>query len=446
MWLISAYILLGILSVFAVVFKPGSFWPILIASAVATAGLMVKGYCLLDEYLLGCALLGAIFAIALGRTTIASKPKTALSLYQKVFLIMILYMIAQSFYGLILWRDCRITRWIIYYAMLGAASMILSAKAFPVPSKKNISLIIVISGLVYFGAYFGYGKYCEYARGYSRFSLQGIEWSGSAYAVFPCILAIPAAIMLIKEKWLYKSLGILLLLLIMQMGLYYDSRITFITGLVFIVAAIAAKPLKLHLWILVALALLIACPGSPLKPVAENIRSRMCYFSPLRGDRDRWEHIDASIKAVAFKPDTTSVSFKSFNLKTFIFGYGMHSHHYVLRPYLKKAYNEYLPGIAVRDITRTTGFPALLVDTGWEGVLLLFANFIFCLYQVLKENRWRIKYNYIFLFCLGLTLFWLFVSNIMDITLVYLMIMPSGLIAQLTRPDEEEGLIAKAGR
>ncbi len=119
-----------------------------------------------------------------------------------------------------------------------------------------------------------------------------------------------------------------------------------------------------------------------------------------------------------------------------MFGYGIHSHHYVMGRYLQPLYAQYLPNAKVSRITRTTGFPALLIDTGWVGILLLFLNFLFVAHTILAHTRWRFKtYRYVFLSSLLIIFLWPLVSNVQDIMLFYFLIMPSGLIIQLTREN-----------
>jgi len=228
--------LTGLIIIAAVVLKPKLFWPILIFVLVGTAGLMTRGYCFTDEYLIGCLLLGGLIVLIRGKKINFRKGH---SLHGWVFLLMVAYMLIQSFYGLLLWQDWRITRWILYYAMLGTLLFIISKEDFPVPHPKQIALIISVSALFYFSSYLIYGLFCENVRGISRFAMQGIEWSGSAYAVFPIVIAIPAAIILLKEHSRYQFLGWAALILMIATSFYYDSRISSLSILAFILVSIS---------------------------------------------------------------------------------------------------------------------------------------------------------------------------------------------------------------
>ena len=58
--------IIGFIIIGVVALRPKTFWPLLIFVAVGTAGLMIKGYCFVDEYLVGCILLGGLLAILRG--------------------------------------------------------------------------------------------------------------------------------------------------------------------------------------------------------------------------------------------------------------------------------------------------------------------------------------------------------------------------------------------
>ena len=344
---------------------------------------------------------------------------------------MVVYMLAQSFYSLILWQDWRITRWILYYGILGILLCISSEKDFNLPHPKQTALIITGSALFYFRSYLIYGLFCENVRGIGRFAMQGIEWSGSAYAVFLLVIAIPAAIILLNQRSHYQFIGWVALILMMVTGFYYDSRISCLSILAFIIVSISLINFKKVIILLICYLVLLCyistgpCLGKWVDKTKEHIvntyRNASDLWAPQQNDLDRNLHLKASFTAV------------NANWKRRMFGYGIHSHHYVMGCYLQPLYAKYLPNSKVRRITRTTGFPALLIDTGWVGILLLFLNFLFVAHTILAHTRWRLKtYRYLFLSSLLILFLWPLVSNIQDIMLFYFLIMPSGLIIQLT--------------
>lgn len=422
----------GIIILMAVALKPKLFWPLLIFVAIGTAGLKIQGYCLSDEYLIMCVLLGTLLVISIGGIQLRNKQGNIwVELHRLTFFLMIIYMIGQSARGLLLWEDWRIIRWIVYYMMLGIVAFTISKKGFPVPSIRNISLLAALATLLYFGFYLIHGFYYEKFKGLSRFNTQGFEWSGSAYATFPLVIAMPVVIFLIRDGTrIEKCLGWFVLGIASVVGYYYESRILGIVLITFLIAHILMLRVCKTAFLIFFLILVFICVylvqdnkwGSIEK--MENyfgsmVKSAQFLWSPRISDMDRHLHARASFIAV------------KLNLKTLLFGYGVHSSHYVLTPYLRDFYSQYLPNIEVKEIVRTTGFTALFVETGIIGIMLLVLNFIFVAYEVfkLKSNPYRI----FLLLAIFFTFAWLFVSNVQDIMLLYLLIMPSGLFIQLNK-------------
>lgn len=105
---------------------------------------------------------------------------------------------------------------------------------------------------------------------------------------------------------------------------------------------------------------------------------------------------------------------------------------------MSELYAEYgLPDIAakIKVDTVTEAFTALVVDTGLVGLLLLVANFGLVALQVLRNKADR--YRYVLLTSVLVLFLWMFVINLLDITLFYLAVMPSGLLLLMARPSEE---------
>ena len=418
----------GLVVAGVVAVKPKLFWPMLIFVVVGTAGLTVPGYvALIDEYLTGCVLIGGLLAISVRGVSLRGAPRDDLSyLHMLIFSLMIIYMIVESVRGLLLWEDLRLSRWVVYYAMLGMLSFIISRGNFPVPNVKRMSLIILWSALLYFIAYLAHGFYTEEVRGISRFALtiQGNEWSGSAYAVFPLVVAIPAAIFLLKDsarsqRWL----GWAVIIVVLIAGFFYDCRSAWIGVMAFlIVSPTVLRFRQTGLWLLILAGLAFFVFGYSTGFFQHLVQSAL-----LRdvGEAGRLMMFQAAVNAV------------SANWIALFFGCGIHSHHFVIGQYLEAIGYGLLP-----SYVRVSGFAGLLIDIGLVGMLLLFMNFLFTALKVLapKKSPGRV----VLLLALLLAFVWPLIGKIDDIVLFYLMIMPSGLIAQLAgykateKPREEK--------
>jgi len=422
----------GIIILMAVALKPKLFWPLLIFVAVGTAGLMVQGYCLIDEYLIMYVLLGALLVISIRGIQLQKKQGDIwVQLHRLTFFLMIIYMLIQSVRGVFLWEDWRIIRWIGYYIMLGITAFIISKKGFPIPNIQNISLSVASSTLLYFSFYLIHGLYYEKFKGLSRFDMQSIEWSGSAYATFPLTIAMPAVIFLIRYGTrIEKRFGWFVLGIASIMGYYYLSRISAIIIITFLIAHVLTLRVSKTTFLIFLLILVLICvylvQDNKWEPIEKMlnyfgslVKSAQFLFSPRISDVSRYVH--TKVAFIAIKD----------NLETLLFGYGVHSSHYVLGPYLKGLFSQYQLNVKVKEIVRTTGFTALLVETGIIGMMLLVLNFIFIVHETLKlkDNPHR----FFLLLAVFFTFIWVFVSNIQDIMLFYLLIMPSGLFIQLNK-------------
>jgi O-antigen ligase len=80
----------------------------------------------------------------------------------------------------------------------------------------------------------------------------------------------------------------------------------------------------------------------------------------------------------------------------------------------------------------------LAVETGLVGLLLLGVNLIMLAWQVMRQTSRASRL--VFLWAVVLLALWLFVINILDITLFYLAIMPSGLLLLMARSPGEKTL------
>lgn len=412
-------VVLGFVIVGVVAVKPKIFWPMLIVVTVGTAGLMVPtiGICLVDEYLAVCVLIGGLLVISMRPILFRKGQRDDLSyLHMLAFFFMIIYMVIQSARGLLLWGDWRLSRWVIYYVMLGMLSFVISRDDFLVPNRKKMLSIILWSALVYFAAYLAHGLYTQIVRGFSYASpnIQGVEWSGSTYAVFPLVVVMPAVIFLFKDSARsQRCIGWAVIIIALIIGYFYDSRSAWISVLAFmIVSPTLLRVRQTALWMLIFGGLTFFFYGYFIDFLRMLVMSAALHEVSEAG---RLMQVRAAFSAV------------STDWITLFFGYGIHSHHFVIGPYLGKiGYSS----ISSSDYVRVSGFSGLLVDTGLIGILLLGANFLFTALKILTQKKTG---RIILLLALFLVFIWLIISKIEDIVLFYLMIMPSGLLVQLSK-------------
>jgi hypothetical protein len=442
-FLIIITFFIGIIILATVVKKPYLFWPILIAISVGTGGLLIGGYLIggyfwVDEFLLGCLLVGTCVSVLIKRTNLYGKRRNLTEkLHLWIFYIFIFYMVFQTIRGFFIWQEdlIKIVRWIIFYLMLGVLAFLLSRNPFSHFSKRSAVLIIFISAFLYLLSYLMHGTLSGLLRGINWLSLQGFEWSGSAYATFPLLIASVAAVFLVKEKKLYYILlGVALFALGIIVSVYYSSRVSLLVVLFFIVLllfiskiSLKKKVAILFFFFFIASTLIWQTAPKEIKNyyvVLFQGEKKYEIWKRQGGDIDRYMHFRASLDAVRT------------DWKTLLFGYGIYGHRSILVPYLQELSNRYRNGAIVEGPIRTTGFSALIVDAGWVGILLFAANFLLLGWQILYKNKNSEKF--ILVSAVSISFLWMLVSNIQDLVLLYFLIMPFGLIFQLNKTEEKE--------
>lgn len=249
-WKLWLFIFLGAGIIWVIVLRPKKFWPILIVGSIGTGGLLIQGYGIVDEFLLTALLLGGFIATSLRDAKI--EVRSFSSFHQFVFLTFMLYLSFQSIRGAFVLGDWRVLRFSIFFTSLASLMLFRCSAIFPLPPPQKTVKLIAWSSLIYLAAYVGNGLYSEIIRGVSRFENQGIDWGGSVYSLFPLVVAIPTAILLLKEHiWTKKLLGIIILCTAAIAGGYYDSRISLVALTTFL--PVSWNFIGLRKWVLLVL-------------------------------------------------------------------------------------------------------------------------------------------------------------------------------------------------
>lgn len=407
--------------------KPKLFWPLLIFSLVGTFGLMVQGYAVLDEAFAGLVLAGALLALMMRGLFVPEESNDDWHrLHLAVFVAMCAYMIFESIRGIILWEDMRIMRWIFFYGVLAIFAIVLSKKNFFVPSVSTLSRIIVESALFFFGAYTLHSYLYTSLTGNSIWDLQGNVWGGPAGNTFGFLIAVPAAIFLLKDavlKWRISAWAFIFLGFFVSY--YFDSRSSWIVILSLLSLAPFAIGLR-RLKPLFSFALIFGAwlfffaPSVMVEEVAKDIgvlsKSAVLQF---RSDSGRLDHLRAGLNAISENPFVMA------------FGYGTHSSHFVIGKYLRQL--DYFADGQIPDVVRTTGLGAMVLEVGIVGIALLGAQFLLTFRTILIQKNDGKKV--ILLSVIPIAFLWLLISNIQDVMLLYFLVMPHGLLEQLNKPS-----------
>lgn len=424
-------LVIGFIVAAVVATKPKLFWVLLVLFAIVGSGPMVRGYALFDEYLIGFVVFGGLLLVLIGGVHYR-RNDLATNWHLKIFLWLILYLVFQSVRGMILLEDLRMIRYIVYFMMLGALSFMISCVNFPVPTARKLSLIVMWSALLYFVMYLAHGIYYERALGYmGRFVKQGELWSGSAAALFAIVVAMPAAIFSLRDNNKAHRRGALsLIAVVIITALYFDSRTALICiigfSVVFVLTRSFRDKVKFSVFVVCfVLVFSISMPDAYSKLVEYGSgqlialwESIIFIYSPRESDMDRNVQFYAALHTLGG------------NWLTLMFGEGFYSHRIAIIPSLQ----ELGGAVSAGGLVRPTGIAAFCIDTGLVGLLLLSANMWMAVHVIIAKTRFAFKKNRpVLLFSLLMTFLWLFISNIQDMILFFLIFMPSGLLVQLSQ-------------
>ena len=355
------------------------------ATAILTSGwIQGPGYVLFDELLLVVLIVGAIStpgvcALALPRWQ-SKRFFSAKFIWPAALLF---YLVMHGLYGAISFDDWRLIRWPVLYVALLVAWGLFELRSRDDNKDISVSFLARVA-TVYFGAYLLHWVILEVVLDLRWEVFQAVSWSGSSYAMFPVVVALPLVLTLLKSDELSAHyLAYLLLSLISLCAQLYSSRAAFIVLL--FLGAISLIHLPWRRAAKVALLVLITQCGAlfltnylHLAPDYGSIGRgiRMAYsrtqvgliehgvmvvesvsmpFAQRASDDDRHAHMVSAMNTL-YQADLTKL----------LLDYGQDRHKVVLtrspglRPFIKQG----------QATTRSTAFTAFVVNHGLIGIVL----------------------------------------------------------------------------
>lgn len=434
--------------------RPAWVWILLIWVSVVASGMMPRGYTIVDELLTAALVIGALIHLALRGEPRTSRPVDWLCRFHQLgFGALMAYLVVQSARGVLVLHSPQKVRWIVFYAMLGVLALILKNRRFIVPSRREAALAVTVSTAVYLTLFLLAGVVAElvglttwFEFGEGRWAIQTTWWGSTAYAILPVGIAMPAVVACLRdESKPWRRAGWTTLLLAVATALYYDSRIGVLAILTCLLVALPVLGVRrvlgvafgatAVLWLFLAFLWSgrrdIAFVAADLFGSGTAVWRRDAEPGAAR-DVDRWIHMQVAFSSI------------DGDWKTRWFGHGFRTSGRVISSSVLALYQQYMPERAerVREDESTEAFTALVVDTGLIGLLLLVLNFVLVAAQVLRAKacaeRYVVMTSLVFLFL------WLFVINLLDVTLYYLALMPSGLLLLLARATDRAGPPAPA--
>lgn len=427
--------------------RPRRLWSLVIAAGVLASGLVIEGASFIDEMLVGAAMVAVLL-----RPPTASRPDTLGSAllphrsHLPLFLVTCGYMGGQSLRGLASTHDLPKIRWVLFFLLVAMLAVGLARRRPPLPSRREAAVLLCGSGLAYFVTYVAVGLMNEVFLGGSKYDIQNASWGGTTYAAFAVIVVIPAAVLLLRDRSpRARRLAWVTLALITFQAFYYDSRASWVALIVFIVAAapvigvrrtaVFAGTFAAGLWI----ALTFFFPSYYDIGVFGGILVKPLQVAGGRADSidfgnfGRKAHTQIGLEILSSEPDLLLAG-TGFRASSPIVGAAL------VRYYGEHGFGRFANSVAGQE--STVGASTLLIETGVIGFGLYLANFVMVARAILRRERTR--YRYTLLASLGLAGFWMLITNPMDILVLHLMIMPSGLLLLLSSSNERSPTSAPA--
>lgn len=425
--------ILGLVALMAIILRPKLFWPVLIVFSVGTGGILANQYTYVDEYLVGCLIVGLMINWLLKHSSLHSAPADRLGkMHRFVFFLFVVYMIINSSYGIIMLESFRKVRWIMYHVMIGAIAFIITRNNVFTPNARKVSFLVAFTGLGYFLYYLFCGLYFHFLLGMDKFVFQRITWGTPAYTLFPVVIIIPATLILLRDdSHVYRIIGIITIVLGLITSIYYECRAAVLVTVVYVILSFYVVGLKKVITRYSLPYLFLA--GFLVVNFISNIEGSFSqeYLGVLKtisSPGESMKDLDRYLcLRISYLPLLRGISY-------FLFGYGYNAHSSVLYPYAQAYFGDFYSGM--REVDPEVGVEAataFIVDTGLIGCLLLMLNLCF-IWRRISKVKSRIRPA--LLISVLMIFLWSFVINYRDFVLFYLMIMPSGILEQLSKAGQ----------
>lgn len=423
---------------------------LLTAAAIVFSAEMIMGYSVVDEIVLYVLLSVMLFTRREDPgSTLRTVPASPLfKLHRVVSMLFAAYCCFQVVRGAMVLDDLREIRFLL---MFGSIWVIAALRVEDSIEPARAARVIVLSTAVYLALYVGSGLLAEGIFEVNRFDAQGHFWSGTAVAMFPVFVVLPALIMLPLQRRTERWLFWFTYFLIVFAAFYYQSRVGWLALVFFLVLGASRLGLRR---LLMASALFVAFilyfpwdqagpqpSGKIVRSIKENVQKSapttfVEKFRTMEGAMpsmqqrtpDTPEHdVD---RIIAFKAAWCSAAQGS--VVRFLFGTGYWTHRYELLDCIHRlaAESRYSFPTSYDVKVRTATFNGMLVDTGITGIVLLAALFMLTAWTIFRSSAGP---RVMSIGSLALISASLVLSLNYDVMLLYLAVMPGGALLLLHR-------------
>lgn len=455
---ILGFVASGVLLGAAVLARPQLFWPVLVATALATGGVRLLRFPIYDEWLLACIASSGVVAVLRHRIPRRVEPRQ--TGWFLLFFALALHLLVVALAGAWAWSAWKALRFAGIACLLGVLAFLLWRYAFPTPPARKTTLLLAVSGLAYFALYLIHGF--AYRGFIYEASMEGIGASGAAYAVFPVVVVAPAAFLLMgRGKRAVQALGwitfavmlvvlalsdarggqavVLGMALLLPFALGWRPTVKVVAGLAVGVVLTGTFVLGDELWGPHTLESMVR--GFRLEEGAQIGVYRGEEVAFARGDAERRLLVIAGIESM-WNGDPVRA----------VFGAGQYGYFHVAGDELDALReSKGVPNILINSAAslgeevverpRPPAWGAFIVETGLLGLALLGANALLAtgspLVRAARNGLLTLSRGpgVLIASAVPFALFWGYFGEIQDFLLFYLLLMPMGVVHVWSQGD-----------
>ena len=423
------YLLTGIVFAFMVLKNPDNFLKLFIASIIIGPGIKISGYPIVDEYWVIMLLLGLLLRKIMTTNVVVERiEQKSFNLHEKVFMLLTIYFLFQSFRGGVWLEDPRMFRWVIFFIIVGLSFFVFSNYKGSI-DPNYVAKIILYSTTIYFLLYFLSGYIYELLTGMSKAGeLQNLYVSGSSVTTFPTVIYAIALIIFHQRKGI-NLLIVLSFIIATSTYVYYDSRagifaILSALGLNFLFQLLQKNKRGVFQFFLIVSFLI----GYLFWAVNySDSRRQIQDFLPI--DSELNLALPRNLSQEKGRPRILAPK-AAFNFITedpfhTLFGYGWYMSRYeLIEPIQQMRKHEQMIrlNLSKNKPYQAAGGISLMVDTGFIGIFLYLLNLLLGFSAILKsQNNSKYVVSIVYLS----VILWAFVGTITSMLLFFFWVMPN---------------------
>lgn len=428
---------------------PERYWGFLGAGLVLTTALMLGGYTWYDEAFLVGLVLGNPPRLG------ADSKRMPGGFWWGVFVIFCLYSLVEGVRGLIYFTDIGVgdpiqkLRWVVLFVLILAVGVkgkqLADSGVQPRETAASIaraglifSLIYLPVGIISFvtSGTFGNTQYAQTTVATSGANPLLAIFSSTGYATVIYLIVVPAALICMCSKASNKvGLGAITLVLAFVSQVAYNSR----TGMIYIVLGFViylitrAVEGKVRVLELLLIPVMIAIPivvTSQGETKLEHVMTNLAETLHLSESTSSLQDID---RQIWFKSGFDVLGAADGMHK--MFGYGSRTSGYEVAPYVTERFFIETGKLKETEDVAVESITAIAVDSGFVGLLLFGAltlgGFVFAARST-REFRWLLVPVSVGVVLISL------VANVFDAAIMYVALMPFGLIYAMGRRETTE--------